>query len=608
MEAGIANWMGSEARSLLPPWLDVPLLRNEADEECVDEPDTPWCMCVSLNYRSVLCEFQPWFQTQRSKTLVQPIKSRLIYQGFEVSKVKLRRHLVSPKRQDTDLAKMHKAFLLPHALAVAGGCHLMHAVAEQSFEDLEHWPKFFAQLEFLNELFMHQKARLISTCCLMEGDKRVLQSLKLVRLYRKRWHFVALFLEAVAPAMPILKRVWSTAKFGEGGRNLDTAAVSELCVDEMFAMYSKMILTVHHIPKQLTSWMEGCSCHAMQDEKRRKQQIKVELGNESETCPMSGCRSCEMANGKHLELLKAMLEKGKLSLSQAAGALSNQQLATLLSDYAKASGRVELMTRVKLNFWSQLPWRLCALAHWDMSIALRCASGAIDEYDKHPPGEALAIHHRHTSWWLHPEGPLRRDLEEFLRTHTMSPVMEFECMAMRFIPVVERTIERQHIPLGRVGRSKKTMAGATFSLASRWTQLLQQVSTRHGLDAVAAEMLPLRTARGCAEALGLQNHPKVMLALSDGRRAEKTLWHTISTLLYRQDLEMQFARFSTQVLEHREAVAARSKEALQVLGPLHADIPQPHDIYTQLKLKHLGGLLQNLAFSGCLISLPMERS
>ena len=108
---------------------------------------------------------------------------------------------------------------------------------------------------------------------MLEGDKRVIQTLKFVRLYRNRWHFVAKFLEAVGPGLPVL-RIWSTAKFGAGGTALDTTAMTEMCADEMFTIYSNMILTLHNIPKRLTSWMEACSCHDFQDDAARKRHIK----------------------------------------------------------------------------------------------------------------------------------------------------------------------------------------------------------------------------------------------------------------------------------------------------------------------------------------------
>eukprot|EP00971_Amphidinium_carterae_P204579 4059846-Amphidinium_carterae.1 len=73
---------------------------------------------------------------------------------------------------------------------------------------------------------------------------------------------------------------------------------------------------------------------------------------------MNGCRSAELATGAHLRFLDHLQRSGQSQLLSVMG-LTPEQIALLVADYELACSRISAMVQVKLNFWSQLPWRLC---------------------------------------------------------------------------------------------------------------------------------------------------------------------------------------------------------------------------------------------------------
>eukprot|EP00969_Alexandrium_andersonii_P339739 15018212-Alexandrium_andersonii.AAC.1 len=64
--------------------------------------------------------------------------------------------------------------------------------------------------------------QLVARCVLntpLEPLKGVFESMKLVRLYKKRWFVAVLFLRAVLPVFGLLERCWDQGAFGNGPSN-----------------------------------------------------------------------------------------------------------------------------------------------------------------------------------------------------------------------------------------------------------------------------------------------------------------------------------------------------------------------------------------------------
>eukprot|EP00971_Amphidinium_carterae_P336189 6472408-Amphidinium_carterae.2 len=351
VEVKLADWQVSEFRSLLPQWLDIPALAADTveDEDC-------------------------------GQTTV-------------------------------DVAQKH--FLLPSAMPVAGACHLLHAVSESTFENLSYWETFYAGLELLDELLMLHRGKLIATCCKQHGDKKVIQGIEMRRLYKKRWHFVVLFINAISPALPVLRRVWDLSVFGATDSTaINLKEVRPLLDSRLFTKYLTMVSFVHALPKQVSGWLESCSCHDFEDVSVRKRMIKNELGRD--TCPMAGRRSSELATGKLQNWLQEWNHSGVQMLHDPE--LNAADRDTLMVDYYTASERVVAMIKIKFGFWGQLPWKICGMHHWDLDAARSAARECLQLYDEAGPP---IVHHRVSVNLLDAHGPLRIHVEAFASTGIM---------------------------------------------------------------------------------------------------------------------------------------------------------------------------------------------
>ena len=107
-------------------------------------------------------------------------------------------------------------FMLPCALRVAGACHLLHSVSQETFEGMLGWDRYWAALIVFDRLLMvkFRRDRIVGRCCDNNIDKDMFRNMKQVRLYKKKWSVVFVFLNALMPVLSTLRRVWDISKYG----------------------------------------------------------------------------------------------------------------------------------------------------------------------------------------------------------------------------------------------------------------------------------------------------------------------------------------------------------------------------------------------------------
>ena len=49
---------------------------------------------------------------------------------------------------------LSSTYLMPYAMATAGGCHLLHSVSVETFDGMHNWDTFLHQLQALDKVFM----------------------------------------------------------------------------------------------------------------------------------------------------------------------------------------------------------------------------------------------------------------------------------------------------------------------------------------------------------------------------------------------------------------------------------------------------------------------
>ena len=474
-------------------------------------------------------------------------------------------------------------FVFQRAIVIPGALHLLHSVMQGTEERLPHWPCFHAQLKLLEGLLSHQprRERFIATCLLGSDKAHLASEFKhfSAGLYDKRWYSVVRFVLQIRNLLPVLKETWNHAAYQRFGAHRDQDGeedsfkaddVTRVLDDPLFHGYTAMVSQLHGVPKSLASWMEGCSCHETllsgQPSHRRGTFLHSQLGRS--VCPMSGCRSCELAAGALEDVFTTLnsIAVGKLR-QQVQTQLSAAQWATIIQDFELGRSHLHLGLRVKFAFWQKLPWRLCALNHWEESVARECARWCIADYDSIPVDHSGTLQHRTANTFLSKAGALRPHLDAFAEgIHPMHPDLRQHAAALRHIPVVERTIEAQHGYISKYIAAKSVVRPSVFSCVLRHAELQEQLRSNPQFRlALVDAYCVARGAKQLAVALGFGQHPDMLHLLASSHLSSSSVLQSSEELLYRCNLADQFRDLHLPRAEHTQATEASKRRTERML-------------------------------------------
>ena len=598
VESGISDYTSRDAEELLPDWIDIGVLRKDVDEceaashvGCSLQSDVDddsegnvGCGVSSALQADVDSTSEPEQDSQSiprssGETNSVPMQPSTDIHGNNVEATNVHGN---NKGDSQFLHSIFSNYLMPLGMPVAGACHLLASVGKESVEGLAHWDVFWKQLKTLDALIMEKSRwdKVLGTHCLEEADKKLLQGVKQVRLYHARWNMVYIFLDAIAPIMSTLRRVWSANLFDHGSAEEDRlnledgfrpSHVTEILSDRCFSVYMSLVFLVQSIPKHLVSWLEGCSCHEFDGETRRQRgaRIKREFDGKTTFCPFSGCRACQCACGAiHAKAKTLMLTaREKLQAKITLRLLSPAQSRTAMQDAHVALERMLELILLKFNFWTVLPWKLCGLAHWNLDVARTCARECVAQFFTVALDAASTVHHRISLYFLHPDGPLSKDINAFISGLPMSGELILAVMMLRIISVVERTIEKEHVNPNRKMRGKRIDRGAAISCVSRLPWIKKCMADPMMLEHLLVVFERSRTAKWLASELGFGRHPQV-IACGDPRQEARhsAMWDVMQRLVYRQNPEDLFANMQEQHSFHERGQASTKRKADQMLG------------------------------------------
>ena len=258
-----------------------------------------------------------------------------------------------------------------------------------------------------------------------------------------------------------------------------------------------------------------------------------------------------------------------------------------------------LQVEVKLDYWSRVPWRLCALAHWNPDTRLQAANDAVQTFSAHTNP---AVFDAATRRWFCE--PLRGDLELVAtgaQLNTTSDLCQQEVAALMFVPVNEVSIESKHAHASKAVLAATNSGPTIVSLANRWPtchrMIMQEVqeasmttpSSGNAIKGLVASMQVARNPQQAASALGLLHHPLVALAIRKdvaepepsrwgGSRRNEHLSMALKTAMYRTDLmSTRDALKEAHDEERREKFRAVRLEQL-ALGNVMKKGPISYDI------------------------------
>lgn len=341
---------------------------------------------------------------------------------------------------------------------------------------------------------------------------------------------------------------------GAGFQQFSPSLFTSTMQDRLFACYVQLLHEIDAIPERLASWGEGCRCHERLVKHLSDGQRVALLKRHFQRpggCPMAGKRAPELAAGHVGHVVEQLCGTLVQDVIAAHGPLSREQTRSMLADFIAVKDRISLNLQSKLDFWQRLPYLLAGISHDDTDVARRCATQCIEAWQRDPaPGH----HHRVTQRFMDPHGVLHASLEEFAggaRLADLPEVFQAEIAKMRFIPVVETTIESKHAMVTRAGRRMARKGPVIVSLANRMPlleRMLQADAEVEGQPLFHLLLEKFGEARSFVNVpalLGISKAPALAEVMSQcSSRRSSMLGKPLTAVIYRADLLSKYIDLS----------------------------------------------------------------
>jgi hypothetical protein len=236
---------------------------------------------------------------------------------------------------------------------------------------------------------------------------------------------------------------------------------------------------------------------------------------------------------------------------------------------------LQLGLEVKFDFWGRLPWKLCGLAHHDQDDARQVAAEVLVSFDEFFGDDPSYVHHALSVVFLAKTGLLRAQVLAFAEGGPMGRELFAEVAKLRFIPVVERSIEAKHsLITRRVQKNFRT--GRVVSLILRVPDLKETMRRDNDFILRFAEIFTkVRNPKQAASLLGISSHPSLMVA-SRAKAKSNVIFGLLNRIIYHCDHTSRFEDFAlarqknTREADRRGRVAARyCKGAMFDAAQLH---------------------------------------
>eukprot|EP00435_Cladocopium_sp_Y103_P014366 s3181_g3.t1 len=405
------------------------------------------------------------------------------------------------------------AKLFPNSIQTSDLKHTMDNILAEILQCLAFWPDLHTNLGALETLLKRAtyRERFVYSCM---GEKATKAERRLFQTWNKsikslRWECLVDFVTELSLVEKPLRKYWSLNKFKTGGgdrfkalreENASILHTADAAISsESFWIQAALLGTLAFEAEFIGRWAEGCSCCGLDLDKAK-------------TCPFRGCRAVELASNEWKLLLTREMRLRGHTISQALASSEDTERAVLIDDIGRARTKLWALLEVKLHYFQELPWRLCALvepgalAHSDPFIATTAAVDCLAMFDHqqtHKTSSTAQSLHAQTKRFLDPkwrglpdgpcEEPLRPLVEEIaggssvldiVQRHVLQPAHPSAAATaqllhwlsgFKLVRCVSRSVEGLHSLLARVLKRAPAAKVPYLSFEMRSVQLAELV-------------------------------------------------------------------------------------------------------------------------------------
>jgi hypothetical protein len=478
-------------------------------------------------------------------------------------------------------------------MVVAGSMHILHNATKDMTSDMPWFMEgFYEPLKAVVDLMgkRHFRKFYISRCMTDEQLSvygSVLQSFT-ATLSEHRWGYIVDSCKSVEQVEAVLRLTWDLGKLrgrdGQGGDGVSTKDIETMhkfVTSSLHWSYLRMLLCLAKILDLISAFLQSCPCHStkLMQIANESWHMRFRAFTESmkdhlkRPCPMKGRRAPELAAGKLHALIESWLTRGFGEVMQLAQCLPANERTHIVEDWRAGRGRIEFALRFKFAFTQTIPFLLCSMCLPDENTARDTMRQALQQYAQGQGNNASENpqHHRWSLRFLQQGSRLHDLLLQWLGGTSMTdPAVEdlrLASLPLKFLPLCEHSIERNHAVAKMFISKAKHHAEAYFSLGLRWKELEDRLDhPDHGGDfliELGALCKDIRAADHMAAALGMTHHPVYLQAIAelgagDSLNHARQKLQFLRPIIYRCDIASQYKNLSDGAKELREFQLQRS--------------------------------------------------
>ena len=492
--------------------------------------------------------------------------------------------------------------MFKRGLIVAGLDHVCNNLQSELDSHLISFQQWLPGFRALAHLLSHRHLlkRLIGRCIIGGPFENTLPRMfetAMTSVAHWRWGTIVNALPDILSRFKALSLVWNQAKFQQSSSaspegpseqaaaqtddELDCSIITATLKDEHFFVYSQMLLALHQIANFISAWGSGCSCHEFllgSSEKegfanalsaaRREMGLQECFDGPGFDCKMKGRRAPELASGllKELMLQKAEEERARV-LVESASLKNKAAQDTVMQEFETGVNMIFLQLDIKLSFWEDLPWKMCALGVSDLAQQKHHARAVLALFNKFADTCDPKFHHRLTWQMLRPDCPVRSQLEEFASCPDTPlaafPVLQEQVATLAFIPVVERVIEGAHSLVKRYSGFRK-VTGGYISLAERLPEIEKLLDDPGSKEKLVASFISCYKLRKLAQVMRFDSHPEWQRAVDKTRLGSQgSLQKVANAIVYSTDPTNQYLPMHSVRKKNEQSKKAQATNSLE---------------------------------------------
>lgn len=365
--------------------------------------------------------------------------------------------------------------IFPRAMIVGGVLHIFHNASWKMDQAMSGFQSFMNGLKSVITLLHYKDNRELYVERCVKGtafdvSKSPLHA-GIPSAAEWRWGTIVNILKLLLPLRPVLQCTFDKAKMRakedkegeveEGPEKtregkLDLPLIERTVRDSAWWMFAEMLKALHNVLSQFLSWCESCPCHcALRAYKRddaadfAKQQRDAGADSAFDgptySCPLAGLRGPELAAGEWKSIIDDLCQQTLCDFLATISTDDIESLETVIADFETGKKQLYAALELKLQNWQVLPWLLSGVGHYNIEVARRVANECLKAWDRLSPDEQNK-QHRIAKKFMASEDMK----DEFIRFAQGDaemddlPLLHAEIARLRFVPVVERSIEAKH--------------------------------------------------------------------------------------------------------------------------------------------------------------------